>query len=312
VNVLVTGADGFAGGWLVRRLLADGHQVTGAAGRSAGSPVLTEDEARRVAWIRLDLADPGSVEACANRPADQVFHLAGVSSVRESLEDPAGAWVVNALGTARLIYALGRQGAAGPRVLVVSTGEVYGRGRPRPRTEGDRLRPVSPYAASKAAAEVAALEGSLRTGLPVIVARPFPHTGPGQATRFVVPAFAARLLQARRDGSGTVKVGNLEPVRDLLDVRDVVEAYLALLRAGETGEVYNVASGQGIALERLFRLMAELVGHPVQPEHDPSLARPVDIPHLVGDASKLRAATGWAPRHSLDQTLHLLLHASAH
>jgi GDP-4-dehydro-6-deoxy-D-mannose reductase len=222
------------------------------------------------------------------------------------------AWIVNALGTARLIYALAARGATGPRVLVVSTGEVYGRGRPRPRTEGDRLRPLSPYASSKAAGEVAALEASLRTGLPVVIARPFPHTGPGQAARFVAPSFAARLLQARREGAATVRVGNLEPVRDLSDVRDVVEAYLALLRAGESGEVYNVASGEGIALERLFRRMAELVGHAVTPERDPSLARAIDIPHLVGDASKLRAATGWAPRHSLDQTLQLLLDAAAH
>jgi GDP-4-dehydro-6-deoxy-D-mannose reductase len=171
------------------------------------------------------------------------------------------------------------------------------------------VAPLSPYAASKAAGEVAALEVWRRVGLRVVVARPFPHTGPGQSTRFVVPAFVARIRAARDAGLPGVKTGNLDPVRDLLDVRDVAAAYLALLEHGVPGEIYNVAAGQGYRLGVLFDRIAALAGYPVRPEPDPALARAVDIPHLVGDAAKLRAATGWAPRFTLDQTLQLMLDA---
>jgi GDP-4-dehydro-6-deoxy-D-mannose reductase len=171
---------------------------------------------------------------------------------------------------------------------------------------------VTPYATSKAAAELGALEAGRRTGLRVIVVRPFPHTGPGQATRFVVPGFIERIRLAQRMKAPAVNTGNLAPVRDLLDVRDVVEAYLALLERGVAGEVYNVASGEGIRLEDLFFQIAALLGCRVIPERDASLARATDIPHLVGNAEKLRAATGWAPRYSLDRTLQSMLDAEAH
>jgi GDP-4-dehydro-6-deoxy-D-mannose reductase len=145
----------------------------------------------------------------------------------------------------------------------------------------------------------------------VVVARPFPHTGPGQSARFLVPGFLERIRRAKQAGAPVVKTGNLEPVRDLLDVRDVASAYLALLTAGVPGECYNVATGRGLSLEELFYAIAERVGHRVIPERDAALARGVDIPHLVGDSGKLRAATGWSPRFTLDQTLQLMLDAEA-
>lgn len=317
MKTLVTGANGFVGGWLVRRLLHDGHEVIGAAGPETGSGgVLDEDERRRVTWLRLDLDAPESVGevARAGADADAVVHLAAASSVAASVADPTPTWRVNTVGTVALLEALaaGRPGrAATPTVLLVSTGEVYGPGPVRPRTEDDPIRPVSPYAASKAGAEIAALEISRRTGLRVVVARPFPHTGPGQSTRFVVPAFVERLRIAARARAPVVKTGNLEPVRDLLDVRDVVEAYIGLITRGIPGEVYNVASGDGISLGALFDRIGRLLGHRAIPEPDPGLARAVDIPHLVGDAARLRAATGWTPHHALDQTLQLMIDAQA-
>jgi GDP-4-dehydro-6-deoxy-D-mannose reductase len=181
-----------------------------------------------------------------------------------------------------------------------------------PRLETDALAPVTPYATSKAAAEVGALEVAKQTGLRVIVVRPFPHIGQGQASRFVVPGFIERIRLAKRTGAPVVNTGNLDPVRDFLDVRDVVEAYVALLERGTAGETYNVASGEGIRLEDLFYRIASLVKHRVLPERDASLARASDIPHLVGNADKLRAATGWAPRFPLDQTLQSMIDAEAH
>ncbi|MGH7703522.1 MAG: NAD-dependent epimerase/dehydratase family protein [Gemmatimonadales bacterium] len=314
MKVLVTGADGFVGGWLIRGLLAAGHLVDAGIRPGAPRPAhLTEDEQRAVRWVTLELEDSQSVRAFL-APADAVIHLAAVASGLEAREDPGQAWSINAGGTARLLDLLARrrqESGGDPLVLAVSTGEVYGGGSGRPLRETDPLLPGSPYAASKVGAEVAGLETFRRTGLRVVIARPFPHTGPGQSDRYVVPGFLARLRAAKRAGAQAVKTGNLEPVRDFLDVRDVVAAYLALLERGEPGEVYNIASGQGTTLRDLFHRAAATVGVKVIPESDAALIRTADIQYLVGDASKLRTATGWAPRLSLDQTLRDIANAQA-
>ena len=315
MRVLVTGADGFVGRWVVRALLGGGEEVTGAV--QPGPPRrdgLTEAERAAVHWAPLELGEPASVRQLAAGSFDAVIHLAAIASGSDALRDPGVPWAVNAAGTARLLAELGRRcraGEADPLVLLVSSAEVYGAGSPRPRVESDPVRPCSPYAASKAGAELAALETGVRTGLRVVVARAFPHTGPGQDERFVAPAFARRLRGARLAGARVVKVGNLEPVRDFLDVRDVAAAYLALLERGAPGETYNVASGRGISLEALFETLAAIVGVDAIPERDPELTRPADIPHLVGDAAKLEAATGWAPAIPLERSLRELVHAQA-
>jgi len=312
MKVLVTGADGFVGRHLVRRLLRDGHAV-GATVRP-GARAVAEWAGRDVTQVPLELADGSSVRAALEYAPDAVVHLAAVASNREAWSDPGQAWVVNAAGTARLAEELARRkqhGAGDPTLLVVSSGEVYGSGGPSPRRETDQAQPLSPYAASKLGAEVAALEVWRRAGLRVIVARPFTHTGPGQPPRFVLPGFVERLSAARAEGRSEVPTGNLEPVRDLLDVRDVVEAYLALLARGEAGEVYNVSRGEGHSVGELFRRLAELVGVAAEPRPDPALSRAHDLPHLVGDSTKLRHATGWTPMVSTDAMLRGLLDAQA-
>jgi GDP-4-dehydro-6-deoxy-D-mannose reductase len=155
------------------------------------------------------------------------------------------------------------------------------------------------------------LEAWRRTGVRAIIARPFPHTGKGQPAQYVVPAFIERLRAAKATGAGQVATGNLEPVRDLLDVRDVAEAYLGLLANGAPGQVYNIARGEGVSLRRVFELLTELMGVAAEPVPDPSLVRAADIPHLIGDASKLRETTGWSPTVSLEQTLRDMLDAQA-
>jgi len=315
MNVLVTGADGFVGRWVIRALLGAGHGVVGAV--QPGPPRgdgLTEAERAAVRWAPLELGDVASVRLVAALACDAVVHLAAVASGGDALRDPGVAWAVNAAGTARLLGELGRRrraGEADPLVLVVSSAEVYGAGPARPLVETDPVAPRSPYAASKAGAELAAAETGLRTGLRVVVARAFPHTGPGQDERFVAPAFARRLRGARLARARVVKVGNLAPVRDFLDVRDVAAAYVALLQRGTPGEVYNVASGTGLSLQELFERLAAIVGVAAIAEPDPEFLRPADIPFLVGDSTKLRAAAGWAPAIPLDRTLHDLVHAQA-
>ena len=316
MNVLVTGADGFVGRWLLRRLLADGHVVT-AAVRPTDPPsggALSEEERRAVRCVPLELLDADSVRAAVDQPYDAVIHLAAVASGSAAARDPGCAWTVNAAGTARVAAVLAAAKLAGrgdALLLVVSTGEVYGRGPLVPRRETDPAAPCSPYAASKLGAETAALETWRRAGLRVVIARAFAHTGAGQDARFVVPAFAQRLKVARKIGAPVVKVGALAPVREFLHVQDVVDAYARLVVQGVPGEVYNVASGEGISLEALFFRMADLAGVRAIPEADPELLRLGDIPHLVGDATKLRQTAGWAPRWSLDQTLREVFDAQA-
>jgi GDP-4-dehydro-6-deoxy-D-mannose reductase len=315
VRVLVTGADGFVGRHLVRHLLAAGDEVV-AACRPGGVPVDFGAPGARVETVPLEISDDATITSALASAPDAIVHLAAVASGREARQDPGTAWEINAAGTARLAAAVGARreaGGADPSLLVVSTGEVYGAGSgvAGPRLETDSLLPVSPYAASKVGAEAAALETWRRTGLRVVVARPFPHTGAGQSSQYVVPAFAARLREARRSGARTVATGNLAPVRDLLDVRDVVAAYRLLLAHGAAGEPYNVARGSGTSLAEVFARLAALVGTAAAPEIDPALVRSADIPHLVGDSTKLRRATGWAPTISLQQTLQGLVDAEA-
>jgi GDP-4-dehydro-6-deoxy-D-mannose reductase len=316
MRVLVTGAGGFVGRWLVPALVAEGHEVLGT--RLPGEPppsFLSDAERRQVRWLQLELQETGSVRAAVDDVPDAVVHLAAVASGAEARRDPGLAWEVNAAGTARLADALGARRCAGqsdPLLLCVSSAEVYGALSPgRARTENDPLAPLSPYASSKLGAETAAFETARRTGLRVIVARAFPHSGPGQSDRYVLPAFARRLKAARRLGVRVVKTGNLDQVRDFLDVRDVVQAYIALLARGEAGEVYNVASGVGVSLRQIFERLAGLIGVDAIPEVDDTLIRVGDLPHLVGDGTRLRARTGWAPRIPFDQTLQDVVNAQA-
>ena len=313
MKVLVTGADGFVGRYLVHSLLGRGDEVVAAVRPGGPDPHvwLPRDGRDRVETVDLELTERHGADALAEYSVDGMVHLAALASGAEARAHPEEAWAANVLGTLRLLDAVAaRPGSADTtRVLVISTAEVYGRGSGRARTEDDRIDPVSPYASSKAAAELAAGDVARRTGLAVMLARPFPHTGVGQPTQYVIPSFLERLIEARRQGAPTIATGNLDPVRDILDVRDVVDAYLALLDRGSAGESYNVASGTGYSVLEILRLMAGLVGIDVEPRPDPALQRPADIPHLVGDASKLREATGWQPRIAFERTLAEMVHA---
>ncbi|MBI2402811.1 MAG: GDP-mannose 4,6-dehydratase [Gemmatimonadetes bacterium] len=313
MKVLVTGADGFVGSWLVPRLRQEGHAVVAALRPTTATPGAGGLEPG-VPTLPLELGDPNSIRAAVATAPDAVIHLAAVASGTDARRDPVSAWQVNAVGTAGLAEELGRvvsERRGNPLLLVTSTAEVYGPGPTTPRVETDPTRPVSAYAASKLAAEIAALEVHRRTGLRVIVARAFAHTGRGQNQRFVIPALARRLALAKRARAPAIKVGNLDPVREFMHVSDVVDAYCRLLSGGRPGEIYNVAGGGGIALSDLLDRLMEIVGHRVIPEADPELVRPADIPYLVGDAAKLRAATGWSPRVPLEDVLAEVVDAQA-
>jgi GDP-4-dehydro-6-deoxy-D-mannose reductase len=307
VRVLVTGANGFVGRWACAALLDAGHEVIGAVRAVPGpaAPPGWEGRLARVRWITLELADRPSLEAALQAEPDALLHLAAIASGAEARANPIAAWETNCLGTCELVYAVER--ARRPcRFVLASTGEVYGRTASRPSLETDPVAPCSPYAASKAAAEDAVAEVGRRTGLAVVISRPFAQTGPEQRSSFVAPALAGRILEAARQGDREIAVGNLDPVREFLDVRDVATALRLLLEGGEAGTTYNVAAGRGVRLAELVERLSRIIGWPVVTRSDPALHRAADIPYLVGDGRRL-AGLGWRPAFELDQTLAALV-----
>jgi GDP-4-dehydro-6-deoxy-D-mannose reductase len=297
VRVLVTGAHGFVGRHLTAALRARGHDVV-EADRGGGEDVLP-----------VDVTDPLAVRAAFDlaRP-DAVAHLAAQAFVPASLADPAATFEVNARGTQHVLDAARAVAADGlrPRVLVVSSADVYG-AQPAaayPLRETVAPLPRNPYAASKVAAEALALAYARSYGVDAVVTRAFNHIGAGQDERFAIPAFAAQIARVAAGLQQVVLVGNLDASRDVLDVGDVCEAYVALLEGGgEPGEIYNVASGKATTMKELLRRLIEIGRVPVEVREDPARMRPADIPVSVGDSAKLREATGWAPRIPLATAL---------
>jgi GDP-4-dehydro-6-deoxy-D-mannose reductase len=298
VRVFVTGASGFVGGHLLDALRRAGHEPVAAGGPRDAAP-----------FVPLDICAPEAVrDAVAAAAPEAIVHLAGQAFVPQSLADPLGTFAVNAGGTANLleaVRALRERTGTAPRVLIVSSAEVYGRQAPErmPLDETAALRPANPYAASKAAAEVCALAWGRTYGLDVVVARPFNHIGPGQDTRFAVASFAAQLAAIAAGAPALLHVGNLEAQRDFLDVRDVAAAYAALLANGRSGEVYNICSGQPVAIREVLRHLITIARIPVEVRADPDRLRPSELSLMSGDAGKLRAVTGWQPRFSLEASL---------
>ena len=305
MKVLVTGANGFVGRRLVDRLLAGGHTVVAAVGPGATTT------APHVTTVSLDLASDLSVRAAVAADVDAVIHLAAIALTRAADRDPAQAWAVNAEGTGKLVAALAARGGKLPRFILASTADVYA-WQTRPIKEEDCVQPSTAYSASKLGAELAVRLGCATADLEVIIARPFPHSGPGQEESFWIPARARLLREAKHHGWAAVPVGDLTAVRDYLHVDDVVDAYALLLERGRPGEVYNVASGHPVTLDAMHTRLEQLVGISPKREVDASQVRREARPYLVGDASKLRAATGWTPRRSLDDILRDVIDAQTH
>jgi GDP-4-dehydro-6-deoxy-D-mannose reductase len=288
VRAFVTGGAGFVGRWLIDHLESHGDTVA--------APV-------------VDVRDTAALAAAvAEARPEALYHLAALTHVGDSWNAPQETFVVNALGTLNVVEAARALDPA-PTVLLVCSAEVYGKVAPDelPIDEDLPLRPVTPYAASKAAAEYLGLQAYLGHALPVIRVRAFNHIGPGQAPNFVVSSLGRQIALLEREGGRELRVGNLSPRRDFTDVRDVARAYRLLVERGRPGEVYNVCSGQDVAIGGLADRMVELASLPVEVTVDPALVRAVDVPILRGDPTRVREATGWAPEIPLDETLRSVL-----
>ena len=318
IRALVTGGNGFVAQWAIRALLERGCTVTAAGiGDQLVSPVLGAEERQSVRWRAMDVTRQEEIASVVDEArADVVLHLAAVSHVPDALRNPGHAYDVNAVGTVRLLAEVRRhrdEGAADPTVLVVGSAEQYGRHEMNemPLHEDAEQRPLTLYAASKVAQEVAALQAFRSDGLRVVCTRSFNHSGIGHDIRFLLPSLVARALRLPPSG-GTLTIGNGDTVRDFLHVRDVVAAYLALLERGAAGDAYNVSSGEGISVRELARAVLRRAGITADVTTDPAFSRPVDVPVLVGSNAKLRRATGWVPALTRDDIIDDLIHAATH
>jgi GDP-4-dehydro-6-deoxy-D-mannose reductase len=287
VRSLITGGRGFVGAWLADHL------------RSLGDHVVAIDQ-------EVDVTDPAALlAALSEAEPDAVYHLAALTHVGQSWDEPLRVLEVNVIGTGAVLAAA-RECGTNPRVLVTSSAEVYGAVTDPtrlPLTEASPTAPLTPYAASKLAGEALVAQAFLGHSQHVITVRPFNHIGPGQTPNFAVPALAKRIVEADRRGASTIPVGNLSARRDFTDVRDVVRAYRLLIESGQPGEVYNVCSGQDVEIREIADGLLRLAGTSLEFDTDPTLVRPVEVPVLRGDPGRLIQATGWKPEIRLEDTL---------
>lgn len=292
-RALVTGVSGFAGRHLARRLVAAGWNVTGTVHhRSSG----VEEVAERRVEIDDELALRSVIAAA--RPT-HVFHLAAIVDT-VTTPDVMALYRTNTLGTAAVLQAVTAVGGV-ERVLVTSSALAYGRppADGRPVREDDPLVPVTSYGSSKAAAEAIALQWSRSSGVDVVVTRAFQHTGPGHVGAYALSDWAGQLASGARE----LHVGNLEVARDYLDVRDVADAYIALIERGRAGGVYNVGSGVPVTMRTLLDMLVEAFGGRARVVIDPDRVRSIDAPVFVADVARLRDEVGWRPGFALTRTI---------
>jgi GDP-4-dehydro-6-deoxy-D-mannose reductase len=287
-RVLITGADGFAGRHLRSALEQRGSET-----------ISSSADVRDAAAIAREVRD--------THP-DAIAHLAAITSVADAWSGEREVWEVNAVGTLNVVLAV-HEHAPEARLLVTSSAEVYGRVAEDqgPVSEDHPVAPISPYGRSKAATELACA----RDDIDVVVARPFPHTGPGQTETFAIPSFAGQIARIEAGlAAPSLKVGNLAAQRDYSDVRCVVDAYARLLERRGEPHVVNVATGTAHSVASVLDRLLALATVEIAVEIDPSRIRPADIPWLVGSPQRLATATGWRPTRSLDETLADVLNAA--
>lgn len=285
-KALITGDQGFVG----QHALA---ALPGSLGLSALAP-------------EIDIRNQDMLVDCLQQvQPEYVIHLAAQSSVPAALRNPLASFDVNFLGTYHLLEALRRTQFKG-RFLFVGTGDVYGpvAEHELPLGEDRPLRPTNPYAVSKIAAEALCYQWSRTGAFEIVMARPFNHVGPGQATAFAVSDFARQIAEIRLGHKPPVlTTGNIDVSRDFTDVRDVVRAYALLLGAGKNGEVYNVCSGVERSIRKIVETLADIAGVHIQIEHDPQRYRPAEQARVAGNNEKLHAATGWRAQIDFEETL---------
>lgn len=304
-RAFVTGMGGFAGSHLAEALLRAGQRVEGTV-RPAEASGRVEQLLPSATLHRCDVRSSVALaEAVRKAKPDVVYHLAASTSVSEGEGDPGGTLEVNLTGTLHLLEAI-RKETPGARLVYVSSSEVYGRIRPEenPVREDRPEAPLHIYGLSKFLSEHLVRFYQRRHGISAIILRPFNHIGPRQSDRFVCGSLVRQLVSIERGrASPVLRVGNLDPVRDFTDVRDMVRAYRLAAEQCRPGSLYNVASGRGTSIADLLGLLLSLFDPGIEVRRDPDRVRKTEIPVLIGDATSFREGTGWECRYALEETL---------
>lgn len=297
---LIIGGAGFVGGHLADALLAHGEDV-------AATKLENEEISdARVKKINLQILDADAVKRTIDEELpDRIYHLAAISSVAFSWKNPHAAVDVNIKGALNLLEAV-RSIGGNIRVLMIGSGEEYGAVRPEllPINEECGLNPGNVYAVTKICQNMISALYAKAYGLDVMMVRAFNHCGPGQLPAFAISDFAKQIAEAeagRREP--VIYVGNLSARRDFTDVRDVVRAYIMLMEKGARGNTYNVGSGRARSIEEMLNRLISMAKCGIEVKTDEARFRPVDVPVIEADISKLKSATGWRPEIPVDKTL---------
>jgi GDP-4-dehydro-6-deoxy-D-mannose reductase len=299
-RILITGASGFVGRHLVDHLSQqESNDITGLSSRKR--PSLRDGR-----LLVCDLRDADLTRrVLARYQPEIIYHLAGQSHVPRAFSDPADTLITNVVGQINLFEGC-RAAGIDPVIVAVSSAEIYGVVAPGsiPVDEHQLLRPNNPYASSKAAQDLYAAQYVASYEMKIVRARPFNHVGPGQADRFVVSSFARQIAEVEAGlAEPVVLVGNLEPIRDFLDVRDVVRAYELIARPEYAGDVFNIASGRGVRIREILDMLIAAATCEIEVRVDPERMRPSDVPEFRGSAEHLSELTGWSPAYQLEQTV---------
>lgn len=300
-RVLITGATGFVGPYLADLLLQKDYEVWGS-----GLPGEKHHLPDGVILRPLNLIHREELlvllEEC--RP-DTIYHLAAQSSVGRSWQNPLATMQVNLEGCINLLEAI-RSLKMNCRVLLIGSGEEYGPVRPEelPIRETQLPDPRNPYSLSKLFQTTTGLYYHRNYGMKIYISRAFNHTGPGQGLGFVVPDFASQIAAIESGKQqDIIRVGNLSARRDFCDVRDVVKAYCNIVEQGKPGIIYNVGSGKAVSVKEILDKLLSLSRMPIEIEIDPDKFRPVDVPVIYGDITKIQEQTGWQPVIAIEDTL---------
>jgi GDP-4-dehydro-6-deoxy-D-mannose reductase len=306
MRVLITGITGFVGGHLVERLLSGGRHTIAGISRRGEWP---HDLAHLSGSVRLqsvDLLQREATEALlADVRPDWIFHLAGYANTGKSFHEPDECWRDN-LDATRVFFDAIVRTKLSPRVLFVSTGLIYGEPDDAGQACDERttLKPASPYAASKAAADLLSYQYSRTAGVDIVRARLFNQIGPRQSADYAVANFAHQIAAAEKgQQKPVIETGDLSAHRDVTDVRDMADALIAVMEKGAKGEVYNAGRGETFRIQDLLDRLVKLAKVKVESRSSPDIGRKADTTVTRANTAKLRNTTGWSPKFTLEQTL---------
>lgn len=309
-KILITGVSGFAGNYLAHELVkSEDNEIFGTY-LSEKSKTSLSDISFKINLVNLDLMDFKSVTNIIEkiRP-DQIYHLAALTSPTQSFKEPSLVMVNNISSQLNLLEAV-KNAQLKTRIMIVSSAEVYGKVDPKdlPIDEDTPLKPANPYAVSKLTQDFMGLQYHIAYGLDILRVRPFNHIGSGQTEHFATSAFAKKIAEIEKGiNKPILTVGNLDAKRDFTNVKDMIRAYILLMKKGESGSVYNIGSGKSYKMSDILNMLLSFSNSKIKIEVDPNLLRPSDNPELICDNRKFVSLTGWKPEIDIETTLKEIL-----